>query len=461
MNTKKLVHTLALSAAALLPVLAGCSGSGGGSGAPSPSPSSAPSAAPSSAPAAEAPAGSPAAEPEPFDLGGYTVRYAMWWDGAPNVNDPTGEMQAARDEELMKKYNFTFEFLNIPHSEIVEKLTSSALAGDPMADIVYLEAKQAIPALAESGIIQPLDDYFDFSDPRFPENLKEYAMYKGKIYGFLHKADSSHGIWYNKKLLNEAGLPDIYELQKKGEWTWDKYLEIAKATTKDFDGDGNIDQWGITIGYDITDHFLYSNNARITEEVDGKFQFVLDSPQAIEALDFVGKLFSEHKVATFQSQGLFEAGKAALYGGETWMGPALAARIGAENLGFAAYPNGPSNPDKSKYTSVTTNTGIYTFPATAKHPKEVAQIMMERALWDNVENEIFTFLESNMPNPESMELARELMRVNKLNNVEAFPGLNDIYLQILDRVRSGESAATVVQELKPAAVDTINALLNR
>ena len=33
--------------------------------------------------------------------------------------------------------------------------------------------------------------------------------------------NESGGMFYNKTMFEQAGLPDPYELQEAGEWTWD------------------------------------------------------------------------------------------------------------------------------------------------------------------------------------------------------------------------------------------------
>ncbi|NLU41199.1 MAG: hypothetical protein GXX08_03240, partial [Firmicutes bacterium] len=52
---------------------------------------------------------------------------------------------------------------------------------------------------------------------------------------------TSFFIW-NKTMFKENGWPMLDELYLKDEFTWDVVTEIALQATKDFDGDGVIDQ---------------------------------------------------------------------------------------------------------------------------------------------------------------------------------------------------------------------------
>jgi len=98
-----------------------------------------------------------------FDLGGYTVRIAQWWDASPNDRSSIARHKAAEE-----KYNCKIEYITITWDQIVSKFTSSVLSGEPIADIVLFEMTRALPVLAESDLIIPVDDYFDFNDRKWP-----------------------------------------------------------------------------------------------------------------------------------------------------------------------------------------------------------------------------------------------------------------------------------------------------
>ena len=82
------------------------------------------------------------------DMGGYEFKIAAWWDGTPNDSSESGARAMALQKEAEKKYNCKVTYLFVPLSDIVQKLTASVMAGDPFADIVWLEANTAIPQMA-------------------------------------------------------------------------------------------------------------------------------------------------------------------------------------------------------------------------------------------------------------------------------------------------------------------------
>lgn len=398
--------------------------------------------------------GQPVAEAPAFNLDGYTLRMSAWWDLVPAGNSRQDEKRRNKIKELEEKYNVKFEFLNIPFEETIPTLASTTLAGEPMADLVYFHVNGLLPHMAREGVIRSLDEYIDFTNPILPGYVRN-TTYQGKHYGIYGSDDSARGIWFNKDIIARAGAEDPGELLRKGEWTWDKYLEIAKATTKDLDGDGIIDQFGVTLGFDPTDSFIFSNGGKIIDEVDGQMKFVLDSENAIEALDFVGRLFHQHQVATYENQPAFEQGKAALYGGEPWMISELAEKLG-DALGFVPYPRGPRGTD---FTSVTTDTGFFAMPSTVPHPQEILQIVMEYFEFDLDPDEAKASaleskrisMESQLSDVDSVDVIINLYEKNVINTVNAFPEVREMFNDIILQTRAGESGAKMVEQYKAAA----------
>lgn len=104
------------------------------------------------------------------------------------------------------------------------------------------------------------------------------------------------GIVWNKTKFEQMGLPNLYELVESGEWTWEKFKEIAIAATRDLDGDGVTDIWGYSPyaypwGFPEVQNWLVSNGADVTTvDENGRVVFALDSPAALEALNFYQEL---------------------------------------------------------------------------------------------------------------------------------------------------------------------------
>lgn len=83
------------------------------------------------------------------------------------------------------------------------------------------------------------DSDFDMGD--FYDGIWDYGKYDGKICVIPYNI-STPIMYYNKDLFKASGLdPDSPPT------TWDELLEVAKAITKDTDGDGVEDIWGYNV----------------------------------------------------------------------------------------------------------------------------------------------------------------------------------------------------------------------
>lgn len=240
-------------------------------------------------------------EPVVVDLGGRTIRIAAWWDGKPKGETAGEKAQLDKMAELEKKYNFKFEFLNIPFEEYMDKFTTTVLAGDPFADIAIMEFKRAIVPV-QQGQVLPLSE---FTTPTNDINNEQKLVIKlpalgGDDYAFNTPGVGVVGLHYNRDLFKKQGLPDLQDIYNKGEWTWEKFLEIAKQATRDTDNDGKIDVYGYS-GWpaDTARHFGAANGVSF---VDGNtLQDNSSDPRMIETLEFVNRIVNVENVNKVKS----------------------------------------------------------------------------------------------------------------------------------------------------------------
>jgi len=96
-------------------------------------------------------------------------------------------------------------------------------------------------------------------------------------------------------LFREAGLDPnlLYDLQKQGTWTWDKFLEIAKKLTRDVNNDGITDIYAMTcdLSSEILDALVSSNGAMyVGKDKNGMLYNASNRPEFIEAVRFYMQL---------------------------------------------------------------------------------------------------------------------------------------------------------------------------
>ncbi len=129
-------------------------------------------------------------------------------------------------------------------------------------------------------------------------------------------------LFYNTKMFDAAGVP-----YPTTDWTWDDLLAAALKFTKDENGDGVNDIWGVTIyGMDgwYWQHVLVSNGGNyVVVDGDG---CLLDKPESVSTLQWIQDLMYTHKVMPRQADlaamgvtAMFSSGKAAMAIGPEWV----------------------------------------------------------------------------------------------------------------------------------------------
>ncbi len=181
-------------------------------------------------------------------------------------------------------------------------IINESMAGIKTADIMAVSSTRAIPELVSLGIMAPLDEYLDFESPllKVCQHVYNGTMWKGKHYG-LRNGMATNGsclINYNKDIIEREGQPDILDLTENGQWNWETMLDIARNCTKDNNGDGILDQYGIcsSNNWVFVSNLLYSNGSTGIDVRDGKLVYALDTPQAIRAIQYAIDLAFVHKV---------------------------------------------------------------------------------------------------------------------------------------------------------------------
>ena len=180
------------------------------------------------------------------------------------------------------------------------------------------------PALVQKDYFLPMDELIandpEFSLDDFFEVAVDEGRYKGKLYG-MNVLFGSIVMYYNKTMVQKAGLEDPFELWKKGEWTWDRYLGHAKKMTKKRP-DGRFDAFGAAMPEFPTNFAcLFSFGAEIMDPTSTRV--TAGSGEAVEAWEFFHDLRYVHQAAPSPSQGAnavftFDSGKIGM--SFDWMG---------------------------------------------------------------------------------------------------------------------------------------------
>lgn len=208
--------------------------------------------------------------------------------------DPAGQMEAARQRFNEQHDDVQVEFVpgsnnaSEMHDQVVTQLTGQS----ENLDIVNMDVIW-VAEFAQAGWLHPLGDLFtpDIQD-NYVQRQVDAMRYNGEIWAVPWFNDL-HPMWYRSDLLEEHGFepPQTYE----------RAVEIAQTIQEEEDVQGFTMHWGRSEQLMVSfTEFVHANGGRIIND-DG--EFVLDSQENIEALQFMYDMIYEYGVVSESALG--------------------------------------------------------------------------------------------------------------------------------------------------------------
>jgi len=344
----------------------------------------------------------------PAALKGMNIIVGNFWaDYDTTKSPPTTQWNGSENHEkrlewrkkIQSEFGFTMQEKSIASwNEMPQVAATSIMAGRPAASVFVLQADWAM-SLYKQNLLFPISDSkaIDLSTKNkfvaINQMINDLFTFNKKTYAFrIRYGDSERGsvIFFNKRLFKEAGLdPELpYDLQKSGKWTWDEFLKICKALTRDINNDGIIDTYAMTadLSKDIMDVFVAGNNADFVsrDPKTGKFANATGTQAFLEALQFV---------LTLNREGVLMPSAVAQGGAWNWYQPMfndgkVAMRLDQENIrgdianmrddwGVVLPPKGPRAKDYVVYT----NENVFVIPRTF-NKNQVDAILWALQAWE-------------------------------------------------------------------------------
>ncbi|MBY0148882.1 sugar ABC transporter substrate-binding protein [Neobacillus niacini] len=187
-------------------------------------------------------------------------------------------------------------------SEYELRLRTELAAGNH-PDIMAIDSPN-LALYANSGSLLSIDSYMkeEGNIDDIPEGVLKGLIYKDEIY-LAPIVESSIALFYNMNLFREAGIP-FPSGNPDHPMTWDEVLEIAKKINDPSKGVIGIDPaQGFNVG-EAPAYFkmpiLWQFGADVISPDGSTAEGYLNSPEALEALQFYQDLYRKHEVAAVE-----------------------------------------------------------------------------------------------------------------------------------------------------------------
>jgi multiple sugar transport system substrate-binding protein len=225
-----------------------------------------------------------------------------------------------------------------------EKLITAIASGAP-PDVFLLDVPD-IPAFVERGLVLDLGPYvarvgYD-TGAVFPEVLAVFRR-GAQLFAFP-KGFTPLVVYYNAQLFREYGIAPPADA-----WTREAFLAAAQALTRDLDGDGRIDIYGVNFPRQLYEWipFVWSGGGDILDPQGRRSVGYLDADPTVETFAFLTALVTTHRVAPPVNYrrtgdplrvGRFYMGKQGMLVSGHWHMPRLAAYAARGELEFGVAP---------------------------------------------------------------------------------------------------------------------------
>ncbi len=213
------------------------------------------------------------------------IRFAFWGDPAERV---AYEAVVDAFESIHPDIDVTVDYTP-GQGDYYRKVASDFAAGIPPD--VFLTNYRKFSPYAQAGGLAPIQGYLDNSTAISESDYYGFALDAfrygdaGSLY-CLPQNISSLVVYYNEDLFRVAGLP----LPTDG-WGWDEFIAAAQALTRDTDGDGVTDQFGVLVEpsmYRMVS-FIWGAGGEVVDDLEHPTRLTIDTPEALAGLQaFVG-----------------------------------------------------------------------------------------------------------------------------------------------------------------------------
>lgn len=214
----------------------------------------------------------------------------VFWHAMSGSNEKALEVLAAKfmDENPNIKLNLQFQG---NYRELFDKLMASAKANQlPTMTQIY---SNRLSWYVDKGLVENLNPYIGTEGIGLTsEEIEDYPIFflddgiwDGNQYAMPFNK-SQMVLYYNVDMFEEAGL--------EVPTTWEEWKSAAEVLTKDTDGDGDPDVYGIVfannISTDIAPWLKQAGGMTMSEEDNVLF---FDTPQTAEAVEFLNSMMQE------------------------------------------------------------------------------------------------------------------------------------------------------------------------
>lgn len=220
-----------------------------------------------------------------------------------------------RNDMILQKYGVTIKELKQQtglHSGSVSKEVSA-----PTGDFQAISTNaQNSASYATQGYLWNLVadevEYMDFSKPWWDSTMAEGLSIEDHLYFvtgdiFTLDNDATFVILFNKQLVIDCQIPDLYDMVENGEWTLDAFYEYEQLAVQDKNGNGTLEYDSDVCGFAYTNDSPFSmlfgsGVTLVSKDENDTPYYEMDVERASNVADKCHLIFSKDYVIDMNAQ---------------------------------------------------------------------------------------------------------------------------------------------------------------
>lgn len=223
-----------------------------------------------------------------------------------------------RNLAVEDKLGIKINALTVPgNGEGMTAFRKSTLAQDNAYDAAMLGG-YAASNLATQGSLKDLNNvpWIELSQPWWDQKAVQDLTINDKLYFMTGDFDTAaamdwtYCILFNKKIVQDYDLENLYELVKSGAWTVDKFGEMVSKVSSDLNGDGKMNQndlYGALIWDDSMMGIVNATGEKCGKvNADGELELNLYTPKVLDMfIKYTNIVFNKEIAYGYQRTGEF------------------------------------------------------------------------------------------------------------------------------------------------------------
>lgn len=154
-----------------------------------------------------------------------------------------------RNNTLIEKFNIDIEWIESGgNGQAKSKLASAVLADTDEYDI-YMNSTASAASDGFAGYLMNMNDvpYIDLDKPWWNSQVARDTSILGQNYFYIGDMSldtwtQSYVVYFSKQVAEDYSIPDLYDIARRGEWTFERLDELTRRVYSDLNGNGEYDE---------------------------------------------------------------------------------------------------------------------------------------------------------------------------------------------------------------------------